>query len=267
MPDDRLFSDKEISALLKRASELQHKEAPETTTTGLSIDELRQVAEETGIDPRFVEQAAAEMATGAADAEGFHWLGGPTSVMLERIVEGELSVAQQEDVMEAIRQAFHHVGTASTVGNTLEWTYQGRRRQAQVRVTSHGGHTRLRVFTKYPMQAAPLFAISASLAILVGALVAAPIGGVGGAFALIAVVLAAILVARFAFGAIGRQQKDRSRVLLDKLEKIIAETPAKKPVRETPATGRLDVSALDEEAESESESARQASRQRTRGAG
>ena len=56
----RLFSEKEISRVLKRATELQDVEGP-TETTGLSMEELQQIAAEVGIDPRHLAVAVAEL--------------------------------------------------------------------------------------------------------------------------------------------------------------------------------------------------------------
>lgn len=145
MPDDpqRLFGDEEISRILKRAS------APETS--GLTLDELQQVAAEAGIDPRYVALAAGELErAGEADQRSFHLLGGPVSTLEERVVERELTGAEREEMLAEIRRTFRKAGTVSQVGRTLEWTHSERNDQTQVTITSRGGRTQLRVFQRFP---------------------------------------------------------------------------------------------------------------------
>lgn len=69
MPD-RIFSEEEVQKLIKRAAEL---EAERTVSgrgrekNGLTIEELKNIASETGLDPELIEKAASEMDTLAPD--------------------------------------------------------------------------------------------------------------------------------------------------------------------------------------------------------
>ena len=67
MSDKRIYTDKEISAVLKRATELQGAQGPAGGTSGLSLDELEQIAAEVGIDPNYVKAAALELEEGRTD--------------------------------------------------------------------------------------------------------------------------------------------------------------------------------------------------------
>jgi hypothetical protein len=60
VPDDRkIFNDGEIALILQKAAELQAESGGRAT--GLSLEELRQVASEAGIEPHLVEEALVEL--------------------------------------------------------------------------------------------------------------------------------------------------------------------------------------------------------------
>ncbi|MBT8400282.1 MAG: hypothetical protein KJO98_07385, partial [Rhodothermia bacterium] len=57
--DERLFGEEDVAKILKSASERQAtRKAP---NAGLTLEELKQVAAEAGIDPRHVADAAKEI--------------------------------------------------------------------------------------------------------------------------------------------------------------------------------------------------------------
>jgi hypothetical protein len=65
----RLYSEEEISLLIKRAVELEAERSvlrEKSSRKGLSISELEQIAAESGIDPELIHRAAEELETGAS---------------------------------------------------------------------------------------------------------------------------------------------------------------------------------------------------------
>ena len=61
----RLYDEKEVGRLIKRATELQREEPMRAAVSGgLSLDELADIAAEAGIDPRYLRRAALEMDSG-----------------------------------------------------------------------------------------------------------------------------------------------------------------------------------------------------------
>jgi len=69
---NRIFSEDEVQQLIKRAAELEvERNVPGRSSqeNGLTIDELKKIASETGLDPQLIEQAAAEMDTSGAKSK------------------------------------------------------------------------------------------------------------------------------------------------------------------------------------------------------
>ncbi len=262
MPEEhaprKLFSEKEVGRILKRATELHEAEGP-ADTMGLSLDEVRQIATEMGVDPRYVAAAMAEVEQGGDDDERFYWLGGPLSYEMERVVEGEVSEEQWVEMVEAMRRSYNLVGVSSKVGRMLEWTHNNRRRQVQVRVISREGKTRIRLYSRYPQAAAVTFAVPIALSYMITSLFVTAVGRFdpsGFASMLIGLMGAVFLVMRFVFGRMVDNKKRKARHLLNQLEKIVSEPlgPAFLPSAKQGA--RLDESLFDE-AEQVGEASRQ----------
>jgi hypothetical protein len=118
------FTDRQVSAILKRAVELQASRsdaaAPFDASAGVSLAQLQQAAAELGIEPRLIEEAALELTNTSQDQERASFWGGPSVVSAERIIHGTVSEEEWPLLLEEIRRATGLVGTATTVGNSFE---------------------------------------------------------------------------------------------------------------------------------------------------
>ena len=150
-PPGRRFNEKEVARIIKRASELQEEEAPAESSTGMSLAELEQVAREAGLDPALVRRAATDLDTRITDQRSSPFFGAPTTLRLERTVDGEVPAEEFEPMVLQMQRVIGQVGTASTIGRTLQWTAYGvdRRRistrTVQVIVTPRNGRTTIRI--------------------------------------------------------------------------------------------------------------------------
>jgi len=96
-------------------------------------------------------------------------IGAPTSLMVERIVEGELPPDEFPTLVEEIRRELQHVGQVSQLGWSFSWTMTrsaSMRRDVEVGVTVRGGQTRI--------------IVRESLGPLIGAVFGGIGGGLGG---------------------------------------------------------------------------------------
>jgi len=252
-PDrQQLFTEKEISLILKRSAEIQ-AETDTIDSTGLSLEELKQIAGEVGINPSHIETALAEIRSGKSESVSFHVLGGPTSARLERVVEGEISPDQWEDVATEIRQSFRAVGTTGQVGQSLEWTRTSRHMQNQVAVTSKNGRTKIRIVSSFGGMMSyfmPVVIPSLIVAFVVIPLVLPAAIAVKGALSLGIVALLYMLI-RLAFGTLSQKQAHKARDLMTRLEKIVA-TPSAgsaQQIEQTQSETRMDLSQTEQDRE------------------
>ena len=139
---DRRYADAETAAILKRAAELQGTAEPPTSPT---LTDLQQIADEAGIEPRYVRQAAAELASPSRGGG----VGAPDALALQRVVAGELPAPAFDALVEAIRDAAGMAGHVSALGRGFTWTsgvpgHPAPPRALTVTVTAVDGRTVIR---------------------------------------------------------------------------------------------------------------------------
>src|SRR5262245_13697463 len=103
----RRFNDREVAAIIKRATELQQTEPVETERGGLSLSEVEQIAREAGIDGSLIRRAANEIDQRPVPTAVSPFLGSPTHLLLERTIDGEISEADFELFVAEINDALH----------------------------------------------------------------------------------------------------------------------------------------------------------------
>jgi len=143
----RVYGDKEIGRILKRATELQHDE-PSAPGTGVTLSELEDIAAVAGIDPRYLRRAAVELDTG--HGESSIWtrvIGDELMLVREAVLEGELDDDGFERIVAALQTGSREHGQPSLLGRTLTWRAEtsSKTRTIQVVVSSRGGKTQLRL--------------------------------------------------------------------------------------------------------------------------
>jgi hypothetical protein len=103
-PNDPVFrpGDQEIARILRRAAQLQEsdreREALASDAHGLTLAELKQLAGEVGIEPRYVEAAATERQQEKERRRQFHFWGAPVSAQVERLIEAPVAPDDWEEL-------------------------------------------------------------------------------------------------------------------------------------------------------------------------
>jgi hypothetical protein len=230
----RVYGDKEIGQILKRATELQDKEPTASSSSGLTLRELEEVAVEAGIDPRFLQRAASELETSAMDSGGWTRVVGDEMLLLrETTVPGELNEDGFERIVSVIQLSSRDHGQPSLLGRSLTWRAEtpSKTRTVQVTVTSRDGQTHVRLEENLQQVAGGVFGggfFGVGIGVGMGAgLPLAGYLGLGGS----------LLAAAFPLGALGlafigaRQVyrsivKKRRSVMADLFGKIVAEVHA-----------------------------------------
>src|SRR4051794_38915354 len=122
---NRRYNEKEVALIIKRASELQQSDTTAESGTGMSLAELEQVAREAGLDPALVRRAATDLDTRVTDQTPNGFLGAPTALRLERTIDGEVTSEEFEPLVLEMQRELGQVGSATSLGRSLQWTVQG----------------------------------------------------------------------------------------------------------------------------------------------
>lgn len=131
---ERTYSENEMAQLLERAAELQARAAnTRDAERGLTLGELESIAEESGLSPEFLRQAAREMEKLGPSLLGKSVRTTKTQVHVEQWVDGELTMEAIEDIVDMLRKEFgtglpasmggKGDGTIEQVGRMVEWKH------------------------------------------------------------------------------------------------------------------------------------------------
>jgi hypothetical protein len=141
MPN-RIFSEEEVQKLIKRAAELEAERSVSgrgSGKNGLSIEELKQVAFEAGLDPRLIEQAASELEKKPTDENEI--------VRVNRDeISSEIWLDRQPDreVMDLLVTELNHMyGTTDELNwwNNLWGTHEGKAKVKRTNNTTEWNYT------------------------------------------------------------------------------------------------------------------------------
>ncbi len=221
----RMYRPTEAKEILERAAD-REAAAPVTEPGALSLGGVARIGAEVGIPARHVQAAASALSRPPLRPTASGFLGGPTTISFERIVDAELPEADFPLLVEEIRVTLRSVGTINTFGQSLTWQTPknalGEGRDVHIVVTARAGQTRIRVEEKLGSLAGGLFGGTmggggggggtAAFAVLMGiggppAAIIAAASIVGGAYAL----------ARTIFTGISKKKTQELRGLADRL--------------------------------------------------
>jgi len=181
----RRFADDEVRRILHNAAELQESSpsAHADSGRGLTLSELRQIAEEAGIDPRFVDIAANSEALPAKESE-IRWAGAPMNWHLTQSVDVTLREADFERVLLAIRSVMKEQGELNEVFGRMEWSYNDGMGPVIVGVSSREGTTEIDVTSSRSSEAGLFYGLMVPFGGIFGGAVLSSLLGIGGAAAL-----------------------------------------------------------------------------------
>jgi hypothetical protein len=223
----RLYDEKDVARLLKRATELQREDPVQALgSAGMSLAELEEIAAEAGIDPRHLRRAADELDT--PEMAGMERvLGERHTLVFEDVVPGEIPEASFVDLVGAVQEAAGDLGQPSLIGRALTWRSEtpGKSRILVVTVASRNGVTRIRVEERLHQFASGLFAgTTAGVGVGLGVGAGVPLGAVMGSIAFsVAFPLGMVGLSYIGCRAIYRSVVGRRRkVLANVLERLSA---------------------------------------------
>jgi hypothetical protein len=157
--EDRRYSDDEFALILRKAFELEEHRTGGGSGEGLTLQEIRAVAAEMGLDSASVERAAALLPAAGAGAL-VRVFGGPGLYQMEYTATGEISRDGLTRVVDAIRRVTGHQGKVTEVLGSLEWETVGELSQIHVTVSTVEGQTAVRVLANRELAGALTYFLS-----------------------------------------------------------------------------------------------------------
>ncbi len=122
-PSDRKYSDQQVALIIRRAAELKEQSGGLSAGDGLSLESVREIAAEIGVESRFVDRAAA-LLVDQPPVQANSLLGGPLRVQLQDTYDRKLSEQELRDLLGIVRQVLHRQGEVQEALGSLEWKYE-----------------------------------------------------------------------------------------------------------------------------------------------
>lgn len=140
-PAERRYSNREFSLIMGKAYDLEERlPQPTSARDGLTLEEMRSIALEVGLDPAALVRAAdlvpAERSGAAARA-----LGAPEAFTYELRLDAALDDEARDVLLQTVRRVLSQRGETRLAGDVLEWKSVGRSDHVWLTVASRGGRT------------------------------------------------------------------------------------------------------------------------------
>jgi hypothetical protein len=150
-PNKRRYSEEEFALILRKASEIQLSSGSRSSrsgTGGLTLEEIRSIATEAGIDPEAVTRAASVLGAMEWDEKAglaAAIFGGPGKFHLNCELPGRLPPEEMGRILEQIRRAAEHQGDAAEVLGGVEWKTVGELSAINVNISPRGDSTSIQI--------------------------------------------------------------------------------------------------------------------------
>lgn len=228
----RRYSDDEVKLILRRALE-SDVTLPATHGEGLSLEQIREVAADVGIDPGRVDLAAASVAA-PVPAPPNPYAGIPTSVQFETTLPGlTLDDVPWHDVLAVIRSVLGRQGVTESAAGSLEWRARDASGGRYVSIAPTAGGVRLRVLGNYRDGLTMVGAAVGMAGLTIGTAVLSSLGLDSVAGLLVAGALAAV-PPRFVYRWWRTREDTGMALLYERLVTLLGERPGSLPAPDDP---------------------------------
>ena len=138
--DDRSYTDEEFALILKKATELASDANASVESAGdLSIDDMKSIAAEAGLDPSLIERAARMVPPQAGESLPRRLFGRLFRRRISLLFPTRLTRARSDHLLSAIRAATDQQGVGEATSSGLIW------RGLSAAVTAHNKDNESRV--------------------------------------------------------------------------------------------------------------------------
>jgi hypothetical protein len=175
---ERRYSDQDVAFILKRAAALEERRSQVESPRGITLRDLREIAQEVGIDPALVDEAAAELDhQGSRTARA---VATETARVREiRSVPRLLEPPEVREVLGAVDRATPDQGIVSEAAGEVRWTSGGALRVTQLSIRPVGDETVISVEESLANTRGPLLGFPTASGAVFGLLIGAEGGSVG----------------------------------------------------------------------------------------
>lgn len=223
--ESRTFTDDEVREILRKAVEALPSRAL-VRSDGVSLDELKSIAEEAGLDPARVEDAARSVVLQRGNRPN-RILGAPMVLNFERRVQGTYSQADTPEILAVIRRTTGQQGEVDDIHGSLEWSARSDAAERLVTLSEKNGTTTIQSSANLTNLAVLTYVPAGVLGFLismVGLIRFAKTGNELGLVVFFAVLPILYPVLRTIMSSFSKREAERLERVTDELARLTAES-------------------------------------------
>ncbi len=221
---DRHYSEEELAAIIKRATEI-HEESKSDTGSKLSLSELEVIADDLGIPKAHLRRAASELQLGSRRVKEnkFRLFGGPKEREHNWTLDRVLTDDDWERIVLEMRASTGKSGKTEEIGRAREWSYSLEDGgitllKTMVHARSEDGKTDIKVKKSYTGKAIVSYMLGILPAVLLFSLIQVEgwgegIGGAAGLALVILMAAVAFMSGRGILSRVAKGKEDEVRIL------------------------------------------------------
>ena len=222
----RYFDEREVALLLQRATEPResHSLARASSRDGLTLEEVKEIFAEAGIDPARVHEAARSLSTPVPRYPLDVFVGRPTAIQHEVELDVEIDEEERAEIVRLVRESLARQGVVGGQAGSLEWMDQDGLGGRYVTVSPTRAGTRVEVagnFKEAAAGAAGISGVGGGLGAIGTAVAVSAAGAIG--WAVVPLTLAGmIVVPRLTIGLMVRRESRKLADLVERLRSFLA---------------------------------------------
>ncbi len=220
MPEKDRYTDKEASAILRRAMEIESTKGEISHPDGVTREDLNRIAAEVGIGEAHINEAIQQFHENDIVSAQERWLGAPEAYEIERVLDIELNEDTWKALVGELNAHFSEQNAGDISGNTFSWRHKHSLGYVHVMAQKQGMKTVLRLKSHIDDGVSVGFVITCAVALLTALAAFAPAGLP--LIAKIGLMFAGVgfwaQVLRFFAGRAYKKDKAKMRKLFNRLE-------------------------------------------------
>lgn len=226
-----MYTDQEFALILRKASELAGpSDVNEVSSAGFSLEEMKAIAREAGLDPDLVERAARLASVRSSESSLERVIGGPVKLRRDARFATGLTEERSALLLSAVRVAVEQAGDGEANASGISWHSVGERSQVLVTAHTEGEGTRVRVLVDRRAELVPtavftlLGALSVGMATLIS-LEAANVASLALGWSLwVGGVAGSVAVGRAVWASSTRKLREKADNLLEAVSRSLTES-------------------------------------------
>ena len=221
--EDRRYSEQEFALILRRAADLAvSMDGAQAHPEGFSLEEMKAIAMEAGIDPLLIERIARTTPVISGGSRLSRILGGPLKPQLHAVIDSTMTEQKAESTLRTLQATAGQRGQGDANSSGVTWNSL----ELFVSARSAGNETHVLVTIDRRFESVVKSALGLSGA-LVGVIIienSMPIGG-GAAYTIFVSSLAGTLtMARYMWAVKGRKLRAKAAALMNAVDRALAES-------------------------------------------